>query len=402
MILPESLTAVRVAMVTLQFAQLLRTLKTPSEEWELTPMIVCRALRHVWILLMVVPIPALAGTARIYVTNSAGDSIHVIDPATNKVVQQIKGIEGAHGIAFSPDGSKVYVSDEVGSTLDVFDRKSGKLVKKVALSAHPNNIAVAKDGRIVVGIARDPGALDIIDPGTLTLTKSVPVNGRLHNVYVTPDNKYVVTGSIRTGIVTVIDLATEQPAWEVKFDKGIRPMAIEAAPDGSTKRIFVQLSDFNGFAVVDFAARKEVARVQLPAAKTEFETDGDRTTAPSHGIGVAPDAKSLWVTSIPNNAVYAYSLADLALAGEVALPSLKLPGHGSISAVANWVTFTPDSKMIYISNAGLRSVSAIDTTSMKLIAVIPVGEVPKRINTLSIPDGAGSAAISSRKRASLH
>jgi YVTN family beta-propeller protein len=184
---------------------------------------VYRFLRHIWILLMVAPVPAWAGTVRVYVTNSAGDSIHVIDPATNKVVQQIKGIEGAHGIAFSPDGSKVYVSDEVDSTLDVFDRKSGALVKKVALSAHPNNIAVARDGRIVVGIARDPGALDIIDPATLTRTKSVPVNGRLHNVYVTPDSKYVVTGSIRTGIVTVIDLATEQPAWEVRLDKGHSP-----------------------------------------------------------------------------------------------------------------------------------------------------------------------------------
>jgi YVTN family beta-propeller protein len=360
-----------------------------------------RALRHLWLLLVLAPIPASAGIARIYVTNSAGDSIHVIDPATNKVVQQIKGIEGAHGIAFSPDGSRVYVSDEVSSTLDVFDRKSGTLIKKVALSAHPNNIAVAKDGRIVVGIARDPGALDIIDPVTLTRTKSVPVNGRLHNVYATPDSKYAVTGSIRTGIVTVIDLTTEQPAWEVKFDKGIRPMTIEAAPDGSTKRIFVQLSDFNGFAVLDFAARKEVARIQLPAAKAAFETDGDRATAPSHGIGVAPDGKSLWVTSIPNNAVYVYSLADLTLTGEVALPSLKLPGHEPISAVANWVTFSPDGKTVYISNAALRSVSAIDTKSMKLVAVVPVGEVPKRINTLNIPDRPDSAATSSAKRASL-
>ena len=360
-----------------------------------------RVLRHVWLMLLLAPMPAWASMVRVYVTNSAGDGIHVIDPATNNVVQQIKGIEGAHGIAFSPDGSRVYVSDEVNSTLDVFDRKTGKLVKKVALSAHPNNIAVAKDGRIVVGIARDPGALDIVDPATLTRTKSVPVNGRLHNVYVTPDSKYVVTGSIRSGIVTVIDLATEQPVWEVKLDRGIRPMTIDAAPDGSTKRIFVQLSDFNGFAVLDFAARKEVARIQLPATKSEFETDGERVTAPSHGIGVTPDRKTLWVTSIPNNAVYVYSLEDLRLVGEVALPSLKLPGHGPISAVANWVTFTPDSKTVYVSNAGLRSISAIDTKSKKLVAVIPVGEVPKRINTLNIPDQPRAATFS-EKRASLH
>jgi YVTN family beta-propeller protein len=366
-----------------------------------TPMNNLRGLCLLCLLLSLAPMPAGAGMVRVYVTNSAGDSIDVIDPATNKVVQQIKDIEGAHGIAFSPDGARVYVSDEVSSTLDVFDRKSGKLVKKVPLSAHPNNIAVAKDGRIVVGIARDPGALDIIDPATLTRTKSIAVNGRLHNVYVTPDSKYAVTGSIRTGIITVIDLATEQVVWEVKLDKGIRPMTIEAGPDGSTRRIFVQLSDTNGFAVVDFAARKEVARIQLPTAEAAFETDGDRSTAPSHGIGVAPDGKTLWVTSIPNNAVYVYSLEDLKLKGEVALPSLKLPGHQPISAVANWVTFTPDSKTVYVSNAGLRSVSAIDTKSMKLVAVVPVGEVPKRVNTLSLPDRQNAVAISREKRASL-
>src|SRR5262250_664115 len=98
--------------------------------------------------------PASADLVRVYVTNSAGDSIHVIDPATNKVVQVIDGIEAAHGIDFSPDGTRVYVSNESESTLDVFDAKSGRLASKVKLSGHPNNIAATKDGgRIVVGIA---------------------------------------------------------------------------------------------------------------------------------------------------------------------------------------------------------------------------------------------------------
>jgi len=50
--------------------------------------------------------------------------------------------------------------------------------------------------------------------------------------------------------------------------------------------------------------------------------------------------------------------------------------------VPEWITFTPDSKVVYVSNSGAGSVSAIDTNTMKEIAVIPVGEVPKRINTL--------------------
>src|SRR5258708_5287434 len=151
----------------------------------------CRALgTSAFLLVTGIAPPASRSTARIYVTNSAGDNVDVVDPATNKVVQVIKGIEAPHGINFSPDGSRVYVSNEADSTLDVVDRKSGKVIVKVALSGHPNNIAVTEDGgRVVVGIAEDPGALDIIDTKALARTKSVPVRGRLHNVYVTPDGK---------------------------------------------------------------------------------------------------------------------------------------------------------------------------------------------------------------------
>ena len=159
-----------------------------------------RIMRHLWLVLALIPLPAWGGAegaAFIYVTNSAGDSIHVIDPATNKVVQEIKGIEAAHGIAPSPDGARVYVSNEADSTLDVFDRSSGALIKKVPLSNHPNNIAVTKTGdRILVAIARGSGAVDVIDAKTLTRTKSILVKGRLHNIYVTPDGKHLIAGSI--------------------------------------------------------------------------------------------------------------------------------------------------------------------------------------------------------------
>src|SRR6266571_1970489 len=142
-----------------------------------------RSLRHFWFVLALAPfslpasLPADAGSSLIYVTNSAGDSIHVVDPATNKVVQEIKAGEATHGIAPAPDGSRVYVSNEADTTLDVFDRESGALIKKVPLSNHPNNIAVTKTGdRILVAIARGSGAVDVVDAKTLTRTKSILVD----------------------------------------------------------------------------------------------------------------------------------------------------------------------------------------------------------------------------------
>ena len=99
--------------------------------------------------------------------------------------------------------------------------------------------------------------------------------------------------------MTVIDAATDQTAWTL-FEEGVRPMAFEANADGSTKRIFVQLSNVHGFAVVDFAQKKEVARVMLPNDIPADKVDpGPFNASPSHGLGVAPDGKTLWVTSRP-------------------------------------------------------------------------------------------------------
>jgi YVTN family beta-propeller protein len=343
-------------------------------------------LKHLLLLLALAALPASAETVRIYVTNSAGDRIHVIDPATNKVVQVIKGIEAAHGVGFSPDGKRVYVSNEADATLDIVDQKSGRIVKKVPLSGRPNNIAVTKDGSRVVVAITEPGALDIVDTAAQKVSKTIPMNGRMHNTYVTPDGKYAVSGSVRAKFLNVVDLATEQTAWEIKFDGGVRPMAFEANPDGSTRRIFAQISKLHGFAVVDFTARKEVARIEFPAEPKGYGVIEGRAAAgvPSHGIGVAPDGKTLWANSHVANGVYVYSLPDLKMLGLAALPDLRLPGRDPIGAIPDWLTFTPDSKTVYVGNSTFNSVVAIDVQTRKVVAKIPVGQVPKRMNTLAL------------------
>src|SRR3984893_9098186 len=305
--------------------------------------------------------------ARIVQTNSAGDSVDVIDPATNKVVGVIEGIEVNHGAGVAPDGSRIYISDEAQSTLDVVDAKTFKITKRIPLSGHPNNLAVAPDGkRVYVAIAEARGGVDVIDTSSLTDIKTLQTKGPIHNPYVTPDGKYVVAGSIRGKSVNVIDTQTDQTAWTLLMDLGIRPMAFSTNPDGSTKWIFVQLSDFNGFAVVDFATHKEINRITHPplaAGKTAVHVGGNA----SHGMAVTADGKTLVVNSGENSALYAYSL-----------PDLKVLGGADVGEAPDWVTLTPDGKTAYVANAASNSVSVVDIKTMKETMRIPVGEVPKR------------------------
>ena len=323
---------------------------------------------------LLLALPLAASTVRIIQTNSAGDDVSIIDPATNKVVGVIHGIEVNHGAAAAPDGSHYYVSDEGESTLDVVDAKTLKVTKKIPLSGHPNNISISKNGkRVYVSIAVAPGAVDVIDTVSQEKVKSIAVKGAVHNTYVTPDGKYVVSGSIPGKTVTVIDAQTEEPVWSLTMDKGIRPMAFAANPDGSTKWIFVQLSGFNGFAVVDFATHKEINRIKLPdlaAGKQPFLVGGNE----SHGMAVTSDQKTLVVNSRLNSAIYAYSL-----------PDLKLVGSADVGQSPYWVTLTPDGTRAYVANAASNSVSVVDIKAMKEIVRIPVGEVPKRNITAVLP-----------------
>src|SRR5688572_11689362 len=209
--------------------------------------------------------PALAAAqVRVLQTNSQGDNIHLIDPSTQKIVGEITGVPINHGAAAAPDGSKFYFSSEAEQSLHVVDGKTLQVIKKIPLTARPNNISISKDGRrVYVGIVAAPGAIDVIDTASLEKVKSIPMKGGIHNVYVTPDGKHVIAGSIAGRVMTVIDQATEEPVWTL-FEQGVRPIAFETNPDGSTKRAFVQISELHGFAVVDWAARKEVARIELP------------------------------------------------------------------------------------------------------------------------------------------
>ncbi|HEX7136515.1 MAG TPA: cytochrome D1 domain-containing protein [Vicinamibacterales bacterium] len=309
---------------------------------------------------------------RIIQTNSAGDNVHLIDPATNKVVGIIHGIEAGHGAGGSPDGRRIYVSDEAESTLDVVDAKSLAILKKIPLSGHPNNMAVSKDGsRVYVGIIQAPGGVDVIDTVAMQRIKTVPTQGTIHNAYVTPDGRYVVAGSIAGATINVIDAKTEEPAWTLKMDLGIRPMTFNTNPDGSTKWIFVQLTGFNGFAVVDFTTRQEIKRISnpdLPPGKTTVPEGSD----PSHGMAVTPDGRTLVVCSRLNNYLYSYSLPDLKIAG-----SAELGGKG-----AGWVTLAPDGRTAYVANPVTNDVSVVDVATMKETTRIPVGYVPKRNATV--------------------
>lgn len=342
--------------------------------------------------LCTVAMPTVAAQLRIIQTNFAGDVIHIIDPATNKVVGKIDGMEGIHGITVAPDGSKIYLTEEDQNTLIVIDGKTLQVAKRIQLSGNPNLVDITPDGKtLYVAIAltyddlsefprvkaNSSGGVDVIDTASLTKVKTIAMTGGVHDLNVTPDGKFVAVGNARGGranVMTVVDTKTNDVAWTMPMDPAPSPMAVSKNADGSTKAIYAQNGRDNGFQVVDFATRKVTNTIKLPDITGQVQVPYGPPAA-SHGIMVTPDQKTLVVNSRFNSAVYFYSLPDLKPLG-----ATTLGGKG-----AGWLTITPDSKTAYVANEHTNNVSVIDIATMKETALIPVGFAPARNVTWMAP-----------------
>jgi YVTN family beta-propeller protein len=183
-----------------------------------------------------------------------------------------------------------------------------------------------------------------------------------------------VAGSIIGKKINVIDQKTEEIVWTLPMEEGVRPMAFETNPDGST-------NGSSWSSPTSTASSPSISRPQSRRQDPDARGGGvEKTTvglqgSPCHGLAVTPDGKTLTVLSKMNSRVYFVSLPDLKIVGETKV------GHHP-----DWITLTPDGKRAYVANAGSNSVSVVDIATRKELTQIPVGQVPKRNITAVLPE----------------
>lgn len=165
---------------------------------------------------------------------------------------------------------KLWLSEDGGLLYSVSWAKPSSLSKSIlassrSLTDHTELVAGDFVVHLEHGVARYCGIRQILATGRAADFLELAFAGDVRLfVPVEQAHKYVVAGSIAGKTVNVFDTQTEQPAWTLDMDLGVRPMTFSTNADGSTKWLFVQLTGFNGFAVVDFATRTEINRIKNP------------------------------------------------------------------------------------------------------------------------------------------
>jgi YVTN family beta-propeller protein len=329
---------------------------------------------------------------RILQSNNAGNTHHIIDPVRQQVVGVIKGCPNAHNLTTHPDGLYFYCSNEQDKSIDVFDTTTLQQVTRIQLSERPNKIVVNKKHKKIYAAIRNrangKSLVDVIDIPTHKLVRSIEVHHPVHNTYVTPDDNFLVAGLAGDPepgdpTIQVIDTATDKVVWGMEL-KGpnvqgrdnheVRPMAFEANPDGSTKRMFAQAAGINGVWVIDWTTHKVVDILYPPELKPWQKNADGIQGAPMHGVEVLPNRTAVWASSRLDSRIYGWTL-----------PDLKYIGAVQVGPTANWMTPTPDSRYMYVAISGADHTVVVDLQKRAVVNKIKTGARPARNSTAILP-----------------
>jgi YVTN family beta-propeller protein len=312
-----------------------------------------------------------AQTFTLYVGNSRGDDIDVIDMASLKVTGVIKAAERVHGVCVQADGKRLFATVESDHTLRIIDTATQQTIGTVKVPGRPNQCAATPDGKYVAVPIRDGDSVDIVDVAQQKIVKVLPIN-EPHNALNTGSNRYIYVSSMGAHEIDVIDL--EKMDYAAHIPAGGRPRPYAVSSDGNT--MYVAVADLHGFVIVDIPEKKVLERVEIPAQhatlrQLEYETPDTLT----HGLALTPNGSELWVSSLLDDSMYIYDVK-----------AKKVTGRVSTGAGPNWIVFTPDGKYACISNTDTDDVSIIDVKARREVSRVKVGKVPKRLAVATMPD----------------
>src|SRR5688572_19657457 len=334
---------------------------------------------------------AAGATQKLYVLSSAGDSVNVVDVATDRILKSIQVGGHPHGIASPASQDVLWVTAEETNELVLVDLRKDVVVGRYPVGRRPNEIEVTADGRYVYIPALGDGQYEVFDAVERKIVARIATDGFPHNTALSPDGRWVYLAPMdRGGIETdperiralgfpmsfnekiyVVDASTRQVVATIPVADAPRPIAVHPSGD----RLFVNRDGLLGFEVIDLAARRVVA-----TAKYELTREEKATPSRSHGIVATPDGREVWSTDINNRAVHVF---------DVTAAEPREIARMATGATPTWLTITPDSKTVYVANAGDDTVTVYDVATKKQRATIemPKGSAPKRCLVVDVPEG---------------
>lgn len=225
----------------------------------------------------------------------------------NDTVTWTKLYPGADAVSITPDSATIFLSSGEGSSRDYFY---------------------------------------VIDAATGVERTRIPVYQHTHNGLVSTAGDRAYLSSLSYPYLVAVDTTTFQVTKQIgPFSDGIRPFTV----NGRGTLAFVNVNHLQGFEVGDLTTGAMLYRVVIPGNPNKQED-------PSHGIGMTPDERELWVAG-ETNYVYIFDATQM--------PPKQI-GAVKLRRQPKWVSMSIDGRYIYPGSGDV-----VDRTSNTVVATYP-------------------------------
>ena len=256
--------------------------------------------------------------------------------------------ENVKGVAASAKTGKLYVTTI--KRIGCIDLVSEKMIWQKAPEGGCDRLAISPDGQTLYVPSLEGPHWHVMNAMTGAIISTIVTNSGAHNTVYSLDGKRAYLAGLRSQLLSIADTKTHTVTGTVgPFGHFIRPFTINAAQT----RCYVNVNELLGFEIGDITTGKMLHRIEVQG----FEKGPvARHGCPSHGVGLTPDEREVWLCDGHNNAIHVF---DNTVMPPKQMSTIKLRDQ------PGWITFSMDGTHAYPSTG-----EVFDTKTKKMVKAL--------------------------------
>ncbi|MDC0934772.1 hypothetical protein OAS39_00700 [Pirellulales bacterium] len=250
------------------------------------------------------------------------------------------------GICASEKTKLIHISTL--TSLMCLDMVSEELLWERSYDKGCDRMALSPNGEILYQPSLENDQWYVLDARTGDEIARITPDSRAHNTVYGGDGSRCYLAGLGSPYLTVANTSSHSIDTVVgPFSHSIRPFTV----NGRQTLVFVCVNECLGFEIGDLRTGKMLHRVDVQGYKTGKVK---RHGCPSHGIGLTPDEREIWVCDAHNQQMHIFDATVMPPRQAASIRCRDEPG---------WITFSNDGKIAYPSSGDV-----IDVTTREIIA----------------------------------
>ena len=194
---------------------------------------------------------------RLYIAHMNDNRLIVFDTGSRKVVANLEGFKGVHGVTAVPEAGRVFASATGDHEMVSVDMQTLKIIGKAGPIEYPDGLAYAPDAQRVF-VSDEHGAVDaVVDAKTNKLIEKIALGGYAGNTVYDPGSRHILVAVHGLNQLVEIDPATMKILERHKLPGVENPHGI--ALDLKNRLAFVAGEENASLAVFDLREGKQLA-----------------------------------------------------------------------------------------------------------------------------------------------